>query len=403
MSNETIIKKKSRRGLFGATLVAVGLFGSMLTSAPASAEIVKPSKLLFSPGATAAVSGLSVSGYDNKTVLVSLSTNVGSLNIPVTTGLTLSFGYSSFTGSAILFSGLSSDVNKALASLTFTAEKSVVLARIEMMATELKSGVTYFAQTRHFYKYVASQSITASAAKTAAEASTEFGLPGYLASVTSAEENEFIIGKLQGDNGIATNVWIGGNDSATEGTFKWTTGPEVGKTFYTGCETSTTARTGTTSTFAKWADGEPNNAIANDPYTPCTSTSTDFEGCIATNWRPSWAPRNALGLWNDLSCTSVNGQVKGYLVEYGDLELGGKFSGVFFSNFTLRPAPPVPAKPSFLKALFSIFRYKAAPVKKNVRTATYGLTLTSAGTYRFELLDKAGNLIKFLPGTVLAG
>ena len=205
------------------------------------------------------------------------------------------------------------------------------------------------------------------------------------------------------DNGIATNVWIGGNDSATEGTFKWTTGPEVGKTFYTGCETSTTARTGTTSTFAKWADGEPNNAIANDPYTPCTSTSTDFEGCIATNWRPSWAPRNALGLWNDLSCTSVNGQVKGYLVEYGDLELGGKFSGVFFSNFTLRPAPPVPAKPSFLKALFSIFRYKAAPVKKNVRTATYGLTLTSAGTYRFELLDKAGNLIKFLPGTVLAG
>lgn len=402
MSNETIIKKHSRRRGFGVAIVAAALVGSMLSAAPASAAIVSPLGK-FEAGTTTPLFGLGITGYDTKNVLISLTVDVGTISLATTDGLTLGFGYSSFTGSDLLFSGSNVSVRNALSSARYTSPKGTQNAKIKMMATEQKEGLTYLAATRHFYKYVASPSITATAAKTAAEASIELGLTGYLASVTSSTENEFIIGKLQGSNGVAaTNVWIGGNDSATEGTFKWTAGPENAKTFYTGCETSTSARTGSTSTFASWADGEPNNAIASAPYTPCTSSSTDFEGCITTNWRPSWAPNNALGLWNDLSCTSVNSQVKGYLVEYGDLAEGGNFVGVDLAEFNLKAqiTPPAPAKPTFLQKLFSILRFKAAPRKKAIQTVTYGLKLDAVGTYRFQLQDEDSRPVWVFPGTV---
>ena len=46
------------------------------------------------------------------------------------------------------------------------------------------------------------------------------GLQGYLATITSAEENAFIQSKT---NGVG---WIGASDHAVEGEWRWVTGPE---------------------------------------------------------------------------------------------------------------------------------------------------------------------------------
>jgi hypothetical protein len=56
----------------------------------------------------------------------------------------------------------------------------------------------------------------------------------YLASVTSIDENDFIVGNLlQGLSSTLaqrSHYWIGGSDAAAEGSFTWVTGEEFGYT-----------------------------------------------------------------------------------------------------------------------------------------------------------------------------
>jgi len=47
-----------------------------------------------------------------------------------------------------------------------------------------------------------------------------YGLRGYLATITSQVENDFIKGKTKGVG------WIGASDAAVEGDWRWVTGPE---------------------------------------------------------------------------------------------------------------------------------------------------------------------------------
>ncbi|MDX2180694.1 MAG: PEP-CTERM sorting domain-containing protein [Bryobacteraceae bacterium] len=69
------------------------------------------------------------------------------------------------------------------------------------------------------------------AAEAAATASSFMGMPGYLATITSAEENAFIRSSftfLIFFGGVG-NVFLGGSDEAEEGVFRWTGGPEKGQ------------------------------------------------------------------------------------------------------------------------------------------------------------------------------
>ena len=150
----------------------------------------------------------------------------------------------------------------------------------------------YLPSTDHYYQYVPNVGITWSNAKIAAENSTYYGLQGYLATITSADEAQ-----LSGEQAAGAG-WIGGSDEQIEGVWRWMTGPEIGNIFWNG------GINGFTSSFAKWNNAEPNNANDED-YAHITAPGVGIPGS-----------------WNDLS--NVGGasgdyQPKGYIVEYGGM------------------------------------------------------------------------------------
>jgi hypothetical protein len=83
----------------------------------------------------------------------------------------------------------------------------------------------------HYYDYV-STAIYWDAALTAANAASHQGLAGYLATVTSADENSFIY--WDSDNNYATipdRAWLGAKWDTSTNNWKWVNGPENGTVF----------------------------------------------------------------------------------------------------------------------------------------------------------------------------
>lgn len=161
----------------------------------------------------------------------------------------------------------------------------------------------YLPLTNHYYKYISNLGITWNEAKTAAENSDYYGLLGYLATLTSAEETQ-----LCGEQATGTG-WIGGSDEETEGVWKWITGPEAGGTFWFGNGDGNT--NGADYPYANWnAPNEPNNKGDN---------GEDYAHIVHPN-----LPNASKGEWNDLANEGFNDdegyyEPKGYIVEYGGM------------------------------------------------------------------------------------
>ena len=154
----------------------------------------------------------------------------------------------------------------------------------------------YLPSTGHFYEYVKDVGVTWTNAKSKAESLKYYGLQGYLATITSYDEV-----KLSGEQAKGTG-WIGASDSGSEGTWKWVTGPEIGKTFWIGGVNGST--NGTDLPYEYWNNNEPNN-LGNEDYAHITAPSIGIKGS-----------------WNDLANSGANSgdyQPKGYIVEYGGM------------------------------------------------------------------------------------
>ncbi|MEZ5335122.1 MAG: PKD domain-containing protein [Methanolobus sp.] len=155
----------------------------------------------------------------------------------------------------------------------------------------------YSEDTGHYYEYVSYTSSWANA-KANADTKTMEGMQGYLATITSEEENNFLMQKIQAD------AWIGASDAASEGYWRWVTGPEgtedegAGRLFYLGTGTSGTVINGEYNKWngPTWGGGEPNNAGDEDAGQMYSSNN---------------------GTWNDLPHTSTT--LSGYLLEYGGM------------------------------------------------------------------------------------
>ena len=294
------IQTRSKQNVFwklGTTLCLVVAF---------AAGTYLPTRIVDAAGETigggAAVNGrvnqqipitdLVINGSGNDTLPVKLQVSSGTLYMSHTTGLTFT---GASTGSSLVFSGSRTDINDALETLHYvgTAAGSQTL-QISLADTN----TIYNPDNGHVYQYVPG-TINWYDARDAAAASTYDGIPGYLATITSLDENNFISERLDGD------AWLGGSDDdayGEEGQWSWIAGPEAGTNIYNG--EGDGEGMPVPGQYNNWAAGEPNQAGNEDCMETYISTGT----------------------WNDLPCTAT---VSGYVVEYGDDE---------------SPAPAIPNK-----------------------------------------------------------
>lgn len=114
------------------------------------------------------------------------------------------------------------------------------------------------------------------------------GMTGYLATVTSQAEQNFLFSQFPN-----AQAWLGGSDSGLEGTWKWMGGPEAGQTFYV------EGQPGSQPGYSYWYGGEPNNAYGTENH-------------LVFNW-------DSQGRWNDFT---GNWGLSRYIVEYSSDQTG---------------------------------------------------------------------------------
>jgi hypothetical protein len=230
-------------------------------------------------------SGFSLSGFNSTATLLCA---VGLPTAPIgttfyfstTSGVTASIGYSmSGNKTRISFTGTQANINNVLASLKINTTGTAGDISISVSATVNPTGYYYLPTNGHFYRPI-STGVFYSQSKINAAATTFKGQTGYLVTITSSDEDNFIY-----NNVPQSNIWFALTDSITEGTWRIDDGPEKG----------TIVRIGTTNqqgVYNNWAGGEPNNWGGNEDY-------------AVTKWNGSQ--------WNDLNSNYYNP----YVIEYG--------------------------------------------------------------------------------------
>jgi hypothetical protein len=252
------------------------------------------------------ISGFSVSGFNSTSTLL---VTIGLVNPPSgttlrlgsTSGITASTGYSltsNFT--RISFTGTQSNINTVLSSLRLNTGSVPGNVYIAVTATINPSGYFYLPTNGHFYRPITG-SITYTNSKNSASSQTFKGQSGYLVTITSQDEQNFINANVP-----VSNIWFALSDAGLEGRWRIDAGPENGTLVWTASTNVSNSTTGSYSSagttapgqFTAWASGEPNN-----------SDGSIGEDHAVTKW-------GGANTWNDLR-DGNSSSIGGYVVEFG--------------------------------------------------------------------------------------
>lgn len=205
--------------------------------------------------------------------------------------------------SEIAFIGTQAEVNAVLPELQYKGASVGSSETVSISATLAGlAGRTlhYFPGNGHYYEFVDANA-TWSAATTAAEGRSFNGLTGYLATILTEDENNFIKNKITNPN-----LWMGAEFTSatvssptypvnTAGAWNWVTGPAGDRfQFWSGTRlgTSVTPVGALVPRYANWNTGQPDG-------------SSD---CAVVNF-------DGAGKWDDYGCShSLD-----FLVEFGGL------------------------------------------------------------------------------------
>jgi len=206
----------------------------------------------------------------------------GTVYFPETTGIT--FLNDIDESDSVYLTGSVEDINTALASMVFYSQ-GLTDTTIEMTIVN-RPGQVYYPGNGHMYEFQYSPNITGAQALIAAALLNDGSsdeIPGYLGTITSSEENAYISSRVDGDG------WIGASDAASEGDWKWLSGPETGTSFWSGDAFGSVV----SDEYANWNGGEPNDSGGNEDCAQYYSET---------------------GRWNDVFC---GGELDWYVVEFG--------------------------------------------------------------------------------------
>lgn len=273
-----------------ATSITLGGTSSSLSATYNTATVVDPNLTITANG--------NITGFRVQISQTYITGDVLTYTGTLPSGVTAS--WNSTTG-VLSFNGTTTAANwqTLLRTVTFKSTTTTCYANLRRV-TFVAGTVYYNPLTSHFYEYVAG-STSWTNAYNVSTAKSYFGRAGYLATILSEAENNFIW-KL-----MSSDAWFGASDdygyintakgstvyanqAAAEGKWHWVTGPEKGQNFSNGNTPSTTLVSGM---YHKWAGGEPNG------------TSEAFGQFYSSN----------NGQWNDLA----NSTLGGYICEYGDM------------------------------------------------------------------------------------
>ncbi|XZF16231.1 T9SS type A sorting domain-containing protein [Chitinophagaceae bacterium MMS25-I14] len=315
--------------LFLATFACAGFKLSAQNATQISVGTTAATNTITNNVATAVDPGLTLTANGNITgFIVSISDSYTAGDVLSYTG-TLPSGVSATafntTTRSLVFTGTTSAANWQTLLRTVTLQTTSASCFPERRSVSFTAGNKYYNPlTGHFYEYYTTAQ-TWPNAKTYASTQSYFGRQGYLATMTSAAENNFIWKILGSD------AWIGGSDdylqidsavgynlyasqtgtTPSEGKFYWVTGPEKG-TFYSSGNGSPVTQSGQ---YANWNGGEPNNS-GNENFTEIYSSNN--------------------GLWNDLG----TGNTLGCVIEYGGMPTDATSSTVLATrNIYVNGAP----------------------------------------------------------------
>ena len=250
-------------------------------------------------------SGFSLSGFNSGDVLLCAiglpqAPSGTTFYMTTTTGLTASTGYTmSGNKSRLAFTGTMANINAALATLKVNTTATNGVLQISVSATVNPTGYYYLPTNGHFYKpmtwpagssYQGNNVTPYNNLKTLCTQQTFKGQNGYLMTITSADEDNFVYLNVPGNNIIFALT-----DNAQEGRFVIDAGPENG----TVIKTQNGSGGNVAGQYNNWAGGEPNNWGPGENY-------------VVTKWSGG-------SQWNDYgpAATAFPGGISGYVIEFG--------------------------------------------------------------------------------------